>query len=197
TQVNYIIWRSVDSLQNILIDSGEKFETFLQQELLGETAPSSRDLTCIQYVSQAFYLVMYRILYEKHLSLEKLQTVKAILTEFKALLYTRLFGNTWINRRDYIDEKIESISTSVMYLKEATNTTFVEAFYVNVTIDESNFINNVISIKKDAFAKLLKSTMDYTKAVDPTRPQEFLMMLISHLPEMQLTSVAVQRPLFC
>ncbi|BFZ14205.1 hypothetical protein BsWGS_17244 [Bradybaena similaris] len=198
TQVNYIIWRVVDSLQSVLLDINEKLGVILEHAVSDDASVPVRDADCANFVSVAFHLVVYRRHYREHLPDEKLRTVNAMVNQMKDAFKALLPEHNWLDEMSsqYIEDKIEYITAEISFLRAAMNTTFLEAYYANVTIDENNFINNVIAVRKDTFLKQLQTIRTQEKMNSPTDYPTPLGYIILHTHEMYFSHGLLQAPWF-
>ncbi|BFZ14208.1 hypothetical protein BsWGS_17247 [Bradybaena similaris] len=198
TQVNYIIWRVVDSLQSVLLHKNDKLDVILEHAVSDDKSVPMPDAPCTHFVSLAFHLVTYRRHYREHLPDEKLRTVNAMINQLKDEIYALLTEHNWLDEESsrFVEEKIEYITAEISFFRAAMNTTILEAYYANVTIDENNFINNVIAVRKDMFAKNLQTIRTHEKLNSPADSYGDIAYIIVSIHEIYFTSILLQPPHF-
>ncbi|BFZ14209.1 hypothetical protein BsWGS_17248 [Bradybaena similaris] len=198
TQVNYIIWRVVDSLQSVLLHKNDKMDVILEHVVSDNASVPMRDGACTNFVMLAFHLVAYRRHYRDHLPAEKLRTVNAMVNQMKYEFLALLAGHTWLDEMSsqFIQEKIKYITPEISFFSAAMNNTYLEAYYSNVTIDENNFINNVIAVRNESFLKSLQTIRTYEKLNMPAHYKSVLAYMALNLHEMYFSSSVLRPPWF-
>ncbi|BFZ14188.1 hypothetical protein BsWGS_17227 [Bradybaena similaris] len=197
TQVNYIIWRVVDSMLSVLIDIEKKLEITLRHAIVDSSEEQFRDEPCVKFVSKAFPLVVHRLLFGTKI-LEKVQKVNQMEHHLQEAFSFLLYKQNWIDEHfaRIIQEKIDTITTVPEYLTEVLNSTFVDNYYSNVTIEETNFINNILSVRRDAFSKNMSSIRRFVKGVYPSLPLRDTTYFSHQLNEIYFNSILLQAPWF-
>ncbi|BFZ14204.1 hypothetical protein BsWGS_17242 [Bradybaena similaris] len=198
TQVNYLIWRVVDSLQSVVVDINTKLDDALSHAVPDNTSVPMRDLVCTNFVMLAFHLVVYRQQYRQHLPDEKIRMVNEMVNQLKYEFYEILTEHNWLdeNSAQIIQDKFEWLTTEIWFFRAAMNSTYLEAYYSNITIDENNFINNVIAVRKDAFAKNLQTIRTHEKIQSADISHTKIASMAQHIHEIYFTSYLLQTPWF-
>ncbi|BFZ14183.1 hypothetical protein BsWGS_17222 [Bradybaena similaris] len=199
TQKNLIIWRTIDSLLSAIIKPEDKLRIVLESFTMEQTDPDPfRDEPCALFVSRAFHLVIHRMLYEEHLPKEKLQTLADILDRMKTQFLAILDEHHWIDdiTVQFINDKIEEISTVESHYYESLDETNLDNHYSDVHLDGNNFIANIVAIKKHLFDKSFLKLRHYSRFEDQFLPHEQVAFHLLVFHAIHYTSFLLQKPWF-
>ncbi|BFZ14202.1 hypothetical protein BsWGS_17241 [Bradybaena similaris] len=198
TQANYIIWRVIDSLNNVLMEDDRKLKNILDAATRKYKPALMSEMACVTYTIDVFQPVVHRLLYDAHVSNRTINTARDImkLLTDKLELFVRNYREIDYHTRMQINEKVRAIQMELSFYDEVKNNSVLESFYTGITIDNSSFIKNVVQTRKDGFACNLQNIRT-NKEVGPTAlPHELVGHYYRRLNKLHITSIVLQPPFF-
>ncbi|BFZ14189.1 hypothetical protein BsWGS_17228 [Bradybaena similaris] len=196
-QANYFYWRIIDSLQYVLIEDHRKLKYFLSEVTRLLSPYPYTELDCVKYVSEVFDLVVHRFLYTA-LTTDSTDTVGRIIRRMKSQFRNDVMELNWMGKDVKWDviRKVNKIQTIFSFHENSMNVAVLESYFSDITVNNTDFMANVIQARRSAFVRDFKN-IRRTREADPTAlPHQFLAEYSRRLDKLYLSPIVLHHPFY-
>ncbi|KAG5682753.1 hypothetical protein PVAND_012086 [Polypedilum vanderplanki] len=147
---NYIIWRLVMSIMTHMIDDYQRERVEFRKILLGIQSERHRWSQCVEWTNKKLGMAVGALFIRdnfnhesKEVALEMIHTIREAFNELLADIH-------WMDdeTRAVAKEKADKMNERIGYPEILTNRTELQKEYVNLTIEDNHFMNNIFYILK-------------------------------------------------
>lgn len=170
---NYVIWRLVMSIMTHMIDDFQRERVEFRKILLGIQSERVRWSQCVEWTNKKLGMAVGALFIRDNFNQESKETALEMIHTIREAFNELLADNHWMDdeTRAVAKEKADAMNERIGYPEILTDRAELEKEYVNLTIYEDHFMNNILSILKwDAKRnlQLLRKPVDKDKwATEP------------------------------
>jgi len=151
TLANHIMWRELVEYLQFLTNDLKEMEFEFYRTFTGRAIKLSRWSECIKSVSGLLNIAVSSMYVREHFKDQRIKQdigdiVDEISNEFEKLLHQ----NTWMDAKTKGEalRKLHAMNSNIAYPNELLNDTIIENFYINLNLNESNYLESALNIDK-------------------------------------------------
>lgn len=170
---NYVIWRLVMSIMTHLIDDYQRERVEFRKILLGIQSERHRWSQCVEWTNKKMGMAVGALFIRDNFNQESKETALEMIHTIREAFNELLADNHWMDdeTRAVAKEKADAMNERIGYPEILTDPIELEKEYINLTIYDDHFMNNILNILKwDAQRnlQLLRKPVDKDKwATEP------------------------------
>ncbi|XP_055538182.1 neprilysin-1-like [Wyeomyia smithii] len=165
---NYAIWRFVMSIMTHMIDDYQKERIEFKKILLGIQSERHRWSQCVEWTNKKLGMAVGALFIRENFNHESKETALEMIRTIREAFNELLADNHWMDdeTRAVAKEKADAMNERIGYPEILTNAAELDKEYVNLTVSNDNFINNILNILKweaERNMQLLRKPVDKDK----------------------------------
>lgn len=170
---NYVIWRLIMSIMTHLIDDYQRERVEFRKILLGIQSERHRWSQCVEWTNKKMGMAVGALFIRDNFNQESKETALEMIHTIREAFNELLADNHWMDdeTRAVAKEKADAMNERIGYPEILTDPIELEKEYINLTIYDDHFMNNILNILKwDAQRnlQLLRKPVDKDKwATEP------------------------------
>ncbi|XP_059609533.1 neprilysin-1 [Phlebotomus argentipes] len=165
---NYVIWRLVMSIMTHMIDDYQRERIEFRKILLGIQSERHRWSQCVEWTNKKLGMAVGALFIRDNFNQESKETALEMIHTIREAFNELLADIHWMDdeTRAVAKEKADAMNERIGYPEILTDSQELEKEYVNLTISDTNFMDNIMQILKwDAQRnlQLLRKAVDKDK----------------------------------
>ncbi|XP_055711716.1 neprilysin-1 [Phlebotomus papatasi] len=165
---NYVIWRLVMSIMTHMIDDYQRERIEFRKILLGIQSERHRWSQCVEWTNKKLGMAVGALFIRDNFNQESKETALEMIHTIREAFNELLADIHWMDdeTRSVAKEKADAMNERIGYPEILTEPQELEKEYINLTISEDHFMNNIMHILKwDAQRnlQLLREAVDKNK----------------------------------
>ncbi|GAB0091434.1 Neprilysin-1 [Sergentomyia squamirostris] len=165
---NYVIWRLVMSIMTHMIDDYQRERIEFRKILLGIQSERHRWSQCVEWTNKKMGMAVGALFIRDNFNQESKETALEMIHTIREAFNELLADIHWMDdeTRAVAKEKADAMNERIGYPEILTDPQELEKEYINLTIAENHFMNNIMHILKwDAQRnlQLLRKAVDKNK----------------------------------